>query len=81
MYCVKSTPSSNTFSPKGERVEKNGKEGIIEKVEGPTDWFVGILPVLKLNNTVRICVYLTKLIKEYNKNAILCQVLNNREQV
>ena len=37
------------------------KEGIIEKVEKPTDWCAPMVPVLKKNGNVRICVDLKKL--------------------
>lgn len=37
------------------------KEGIIEKVERPTDWCAPMVPVLKKNGNVRICVDLKKL--------------------
>lgn len=37
------------------------KEGIIEKVEKPTDWCAPMVPVLKKNGNVRICVDLEKL--------------------
>ena len=36
-------------------------EGIIEKVEKPTDWCAPMVPVLKKNGNVRICVDLKKL--------------------
>lgn len=37
------------------------KEGIIEKMEKPTDWCAPMVPVLKKNGNVRICVDLKKL--------------------
>lgn len=37
------------------------KEGIIEKVEKPMDWCAPMVPVLKKNGNVRICVDLKKL--------------------
>lgn len=38
--------------------------GVIRKVDGPTDWCAGIVPVLKPSGDVRVCVDLTQL----NKN-------------
>ena len=61
-----------------EELKRVKRESTIEEVEGPTDWFADIVSVLKSNNTVRICVDLTKLNKGvYDKNAMLCQVLNS----
>lgn len=44
-----------------EKLSRKKKLDIIQKVEGPSDWCSGMVPVLKPDNTVRICVDLTKL--------------------
>lgn len=50
--------------PKVERELKRMEEaGVIEKVSGPTDWCAPMVPVLKSNGDVRICVDLKKLNK------------------
>ena len=45
------------------KLERMEKENIISKVEGPTDWCVEMVVVLKSNKKVRICVDLTQLNK------------------
>ena len=42
-------------------LEKMEREGVISKIDEPTDWCSGIVVVPKPNNRVRICVDLTKL--------------------
>lgn len=37
--------------------------GVIRKVEGPTEWCAGIVPVVKPSGEVRVCVDLTQLNK------------------
>lgn len=46
---------------KCELQEMKKKNGVIRKVEGPTEWCAGIVPVLKPSGQVRICVDLTQL--------------------
>jgi len=73
-YCIKLQPNATPYSvnvarrvpvPLMEKVKEElsrmVKEDIIKKVEGPSDWCSGIVPVLKPDDTVRICVDLTKL--------------------
>ena len=44
-------------------LENMEKQGVISRVQEPTDWCAGIVVVPRLNNRVRICVDLTKLNK------------------
>ena len=44
-----------------KELNKLENAGIIEKVDKPTDWFAAMVPVVKPNNNVRICVDLQKL--------------------
>ncbi|KAK3568444.1 hypothetical protein QTP86_007296 [Hemibagrus guttatus] len=73
-YCIKLQPNATPYSvnvarripvPLMEKVKEElsrmEKLDIIKKVEGPSDWCSGMVPVLKPDNTVRICVDLTKL--------------------
>lgn len=39
-----------------EEIDKLLNEDIIEKVNGPTSWLSPIVPIMKANNTLRICV-------------------------
>ncbi|KAK3524638.1 hypothetical protein QTP70_032192, partial [Hemibagrus guttatus] len=73
-YCIKLQPNATPYSvnvarripvPLMEKVKEElsrmEKLDIIKKVVGPSDWCSGMVPVLKPDNTVRICVDLTKL--------------------
>lgn len=53
-------PLRNAVKQELERMERNG---VIRKVNEPTDWCAGIVPVLKPSGAVRICVDLTHLNK------------------
>lgn len=44
-----------------EELERMEHLGVISRVDKPTDWCAGMVPVPKKNNTVSICVDLTKL--------------------
>ncbi len=50
--------------PEWEHVEN---QGVITRVEQPTDWCAGMVVVLKPSGTVRICVDLTKLNNAVNR--------------
>lgn len=76
-YCIRLKPDSVPYAihtarrvpiPLREAVKKEldkmEMNGVIRKVEGPTEWCAGIVPVLKPSGEVRICVDLTQL----NKN-------------
>ena len=45
------------------QIETMLKQGVISPVTAPTEWCAGIVPVLKPNGKVRICIDLTKLNK------------------
>lgn len=53
--------SFNLLEPVKQALKKMTNENIIETVRNPTDWTSGIVPVLKPNKTVRICVDFRKL--------------------
>ena len=44
-----------------QELERMEKMGVISKVNGPTDWCVGMVVVPKAAGSVRICVDLTRL--------------------
>ena len=77
LYAIKWKPDAKSFClraprraplplEKATRLELKSmeKQGIISRVEEPTDWCSGMVVVLKSNGKVRICVDYTKL----NKN-------------
>ncbi len=45
----------------------HGNQGVITRVEQPTDWCAGMVVVPKPSGTVRICVDLTKLNNAVNR--------------
>nr|XP_054749950.1 uncharacterized protein K02A2.6-like [Lytechinus pictus] len=61
---VHSQKSSHPLLPKVKKeLESMLKQGVISKVTEPTKWCSGMVPVLKPNGSVRICVDLTSLNK------------------
>ncbi|KAK8772868.1 hypothetical protein V5799_012599 [Amblyomma americanum] len=50
-----------------QELEEMEKNGVIRKVQGPTEWCAGIVPVLKPSRKVRICVDLTQLNKSVQR--------------
>ena len=52
------------MEPVKKELQRMEREGVITKVEGPTNWCAGMVVVPKANQKVRICVDLTQL----NKN-------------
>ena len=62
-YCVNSAKKIPfPLLPKvKEELERMLEEGIIEEVTEPTDWCAPMVPVVKPNGKVRICVNLMKL--------------------
>lgn len=73
-HCIKLQPNAIPYSinvarripvPLMEKVKKElsrmEKMDIIKKFEGPSGWYSDMVPVLKPDDTVRICVDLTKL--------------------
>ena len=52
------------MEPVKKELQRMEREGVITKVEGPTNWCAGMVVVPKANQKVRICVDLTRL----NKN-------------
>ena len=56
--------SLNPLLPKVKsQIETMLEQGVISPVTAPTEWWAGIVPVLKPNGKVRICVDLTELNK------------------
>ena len=54
--------------PKVEKeLERMVNAGVIEKIDEPTDWCAGMVPVLKKNGDVRICVDLKNLNKSVKR--------------
>ena len=49
------------LKPVKEELERMEAPGVISKVQEPTEWCAGMVPVPKKNGTVRICVDLTHL--------------------
>ena len=52
------------MEPVKKELQRMEREGVITKVEGPINWCAGMVVVPKANQKVRICVDLTQL----NKN-------------
>lgn len=50
-------PMRDTVKPQHENMER---QGVIQRVEGSTEWCAGIVPVLKPPGGVHICVNLTQ---------------------
>ncbi len=44
-----------------EELERMERMGVISRIEQPTEWCAGMVPVVKPNGQIRICVDLTKL--------------------
>ncbi len=44
-----------------EELERMEQMGVISRIERPTEWCAGMVPVVKPNGKIRICVDLTKL--------------------
>ena len=59
-------------------LERMEKLGVISKVTTPTEWYAGMVVVPKPNDTVRICVDLTKLNQSVCRE---CHILPSVEQV
>lgn len=51
--------------------------GVIRKVEGPTEWCAGIDPVLKPSRDVRICVDLTQLNKNVRRERFVLPTVDD----
>ena len=55
------------MEPVKSELQRMEREGIITKVEGPTNWCAGMVVVPKPNHKVRICVDLTHLNKSIQR--------------
>ena len=56
------------FAKVKDELNRMKNEGIIEEVTKPTDWCAPMVPVLKKNGKVRICVDLKKLNEAVNRS-------------
>ena len=52
-----------------DKLVEQERQGVISKVDQPTDWYVPLVAVPKSNGDVRVCVDLTKL----NNTVIKCK--------
>ena len=53
------------------------RQGVITEVTTPTDWCSGIVPVLKKNDRVRICVDLTRLNKAVERETFQMKLVDH----
>ena len=60
---IKSTETPSSLKVLKSQIETMLEQGVISPVTAPTEWYAGIVPVLKPNGKVRICVELTELNK------------------
>ena len=65
------------LEPVKSELQRMEREGIITKVEGPTNWCAGMVVVPKPNHKVRICVDLTHLNKSVQRERHILPSVNH----
>ena len=65
------------FWQKSDELTRMKNEGIIEEVTEPTDWCAPMVPVLKKNGKVRICVDLKKLNEAVKRERFMLPTLKD----